>query len=171
MKTMMKIVAAMLIAVMLLTGAAMAAGKIRTTGDVNVRKGAGLDYGSVRTVKAGKVLNFDKTKKDARGVIWYHVTDGKTGWVSSRFTAQIEGSVSKDAKAAKATGKTVKATGDLYLRKGPGLGYAETVVMKTGKTASYLGQSKKDNRGVAWYKVSFNGKTGWVSSRYSKLVK
>ena len=168
MKTMMKIVAAMLIAVMLLTGAAMAAGKIKTTGDVNVRKGAGLDYSSVKTVKAGKVLNFDKTKKDARGVIWYHVNGG---WVSSKFTAQLEGSVSKDTKAQKTTGKTVKATGDLYLRKGPGLGYAETVVMKTGKTAGYLGQSKKDNRGVTWYKVSFNGRTGWVSSRFSKLVK
>ena len=32
--------------------------------------------------------------------------------------------------------------------------------MKTGKTAGYLGQSKKDNRGVTWYKVSFNGRTG-----------
>ena len=164
MKTMLRIVAAMLIAAMLLTGAALAAGKIRTDGQVNLRKGAGLDCASVGTVKAGKVLSFDKTKKDARGVIWYHV---KNGWISSRYTTQIEGSVSKGAKS----GRTVKAAGDLYLRKGPGLSYAKTVVMKTGKTASYLGESKKDNRGVAWYKVSFNGKTGWVSSRYSKLVK
>ena len=41
--------------------------------------------------------------------------------------------------------------------------------MKKGQTASYLGSTKKDARGVAWYKVSFNGRTGWVSSRYGKL--
>ena len=172
MKTMMKIVAAMLIAVMLLTGAALAAGKIRIEGTANLRKGAGLDYSTVGTLKNGKVLSFDKTKKDARGVIWYHV---KGGWVSSKNTTQIEGNVDNlkkgDAKAAKAAGKTVKATGDVNLRKGPGLDYAEAGMMKAGKTAKYLGSTKKDARGVAWYKVSFNGRTGWVSSRYSKRVK
>ena len=43
--------------------------------------------------------------------------------------------------------------------------------MHTGETAKYLGETKKDERGVAWYKVSFNGKTGWVSSKYGKLNK
>ena len=165
MKTMMKIVAAMLIAAMLLMGTALAAGKIRTEGQVNVRKGPGLDYTSVGTMKAGKVLEFDKTSKDERGVIWYHV---KGGWISSKYTAQIEGSVDKDKKAS---GKTVKATGNMHLRKGPGLDYAEMGVIKAGKTATYLGSTKKDARGVAWYKVSFNSKTGWVSSKYGKLKK
>ena len=172
MKTMMKIVAAMLIAVMLLTGAALAAGKIRIEGTVNLRKGAGLDYSTVGTLKNGKVLSFDKTKKDARGVIWYHV---KGGWISSKNTTQIEGSVSKENKAstksAKAAGNTVKATGNMHLRKGPGLDYAEAGIIKSGKTAKYLGTTKKDARGVAWYKVSFNNKTGWVSSKYGKLTK
>ena len=165
MKTMMKIVAAMLIAVMLLTSAALAAGKIRIEGTVNLRKGAGLDYAKVGTLKDGKVQSFDKTKKDSRGVIWYHV---KGGWVSSKNTTQIEGSVNQDKKAS---GKTVKATGDMHLRKGPGLDYAEMGVIKAGKTATYLGSTKKDARGVAWYKVSFNNKTGWVSSKYGKLNK
>ena len=165
MKTMMKIVAAMLIAVMLLTGAALAAGKIRIEGTVNLRKGAGLDYSTVGTLKNGKVLSFDKTKKDARGVIWYHV---KGGWVSSKNTTQIEGNVDNLKKGdAKAAGKTVKATGDVNLRKGPGLDYAEAGMMKAGKTAKYLGSTKKDYRGVKWYKVRYSGITGWVSSRYT----
>ena len=61
--------------------------------------------------------------------------------------------------------------GQVYLRKGPGLDYAEVKVIKAGKTAKYLGTTKKDSRGVAWYKVSFNNKTGWVSSKYGKLIK
>ena len=166
MKTMMKIVAAMLIAAMLLMGTALAAGKIRTEGQLNVRKGPGLDYTSVGTMKAGKVLEFDKTSKDERGVIWYHV---KGGWVSSKYTTQIQGSVNGGKSSSKSSGDTVKATGDVRLRKGPGLDYAEITTMKKGQTASYLGSTKKDARGVAWYKVSFNGRTGWVSSRYGKL--
>ena len=172
MKTMMKIVAAMLIAVMLLMGAALAAGKIQIEGTVNLRKGAGLKYAKVGTLKDGKVLSFDKTRNDNRGVIWYHV---KGGWGSSKNTTQVAGSVDQTKKGtdkgSKASGKTVKATGDVKLRKGPGLDYAEAGMMKAGNTAKYLGSAKKDARGVTWYKVSFNGKTGWVSSRYSKLVK
>ena len=172
MKNIKKIVAALLVAVMLMTSAALAAGKIKTDGQVNLRKGAGLNYTAVSTVKSGKVLNFDKTKTDSRGVIWYHV---KGGWISSKNTTQIEGSVSKENKAstksAKATGNTVKATGNMHLRKGPGLDYAEAGIIKSGKTAKYLGTTKKDARGVAWYKVSFNNKTGWVSSKYGKLTK
>ena len=87
MKTMMKIVAAMLIAVMLLTGAALAAGKIRIEGTANLRKGAGLDCAKLGTLKSGKVLSFDKTKKDARGVIWYRIRwMGGDGWISSIYT-------------------------------------------------------------------------------------
>ena len=165
MKTMMKIIAAMLAVAMLMTSAALAAGKIKMDGTANLRKGASTEYAKVGTVKAGRVLNFDKTKKDDRGVIWYHV---KGGWISSKNTSQIEGSVDKEKKSS---GKTVKATGDMHLRKGPGLDYAEVKVIKAGKTAKYLGTTKKDSRGVAWYKVSFNNKTGWVSSKYGKLIK
>jgi hypothetical protein len=66
--------------------------------------------------------------------------------------------------------KFIKMTGSIHVRKGPGLDYAEIKVIKSGKTAKYLGSTKKDVRGVAWYKVSFNNKTGWVSSRYSELI-
>ena len=172
MKNIKMIVAALLVVVMLMTSAALAAGKIKTDGQVNVRKGACLDYTAVNTLKAGKVLNFDKTKTDERGVIWYHV---KGGWISSKNTTQIDGSVSKEknasTKGGKATGNTVKATGDMNLRKGPGLDYAEVSIIKSGKTVQYLGKTKKDARGVAWYKVSYNNKTGWVSSKYGKLSK
>ena len=172
MKTMMKIIAAVLTVAMLMTSAALAAGKIKMDGTANLRKGASTEYAKVGTVKAGRVLNFDKTKKDDRGVIWYHV---KGGWVSSKNTTQIDGSVDSTKKSVgkttKTSGSSVNATGDVKLRKGPGLDYAENGMMKAGKTAKFLGSTKKDARGVVWYKVSFNGKTGWVSSKYSKLRK
>ena len=64
----------------------------------------------------------------------------------------------------------VKATGDVYVRKGPDRDYAEIGLLYTGDKAPYLGDRKKDYRGVTWFKVSYKGKTGWVSSKYSKLV-
>ena len=167
MKMMKKLIAVLLIAMMVLTSvAALADGKIKTTGNVNVRKGAGLDYASKGTVSKGPVLNFDQTSKDERGVIWYHITNGKTGWVSSKYTKQVEGNVSGDTK----TGETIKATGDVRVRKGAGLDYAIATTMKKGAKAEYLGKTAKDARGVKWYKVSYNGKTGWVSSKYAKFA-
>ena len=67
--------------------------------------------------------------------------------------------------------ETLKTTGQVNMRKGPGLKYATIMTIGKGKTLTYTGTSKKDSRGVTWYKVSFNGKTGWVSSRYAKLGK
>ena len=178
MKNLKKIVAVILIAVMCVLGAAaLAEGQIKTTAKANVRSGAGTNHSILGTAAKGKVLRFDKTAKDGRGVIWYHVTTGRNGWISSTNTTQLSGSVSGKTrakvtgKAVKANGRAVKATGDANLRKGPGLDYGSVGMMKAGKTATFRNEAKKDARGVVWYKVRFNGRTGWISSRYGRLVK
>ena len=63
----------------------------------------------------------------------------------------------------------VKTTGSVYLRSGAGRDYSSKGVVPKGKSLTYLDETKKDERGVAWYKVKYNGKTGWVSSKYAKL--
>ena len=65
----------------------------------------------------------------------------------------------------------VKTTGTVWMRSGPSLNDTQVTSVREGKTLEYLGESREDERGVAWYKVSFNGKTGWVSSKYGKLIK
>lgn len=64
----------------------------------------------------------------------------------------------------------IQATGDVYVREGPGLSYDSIDILYKGKKTPFLGEVRKDNRGVAWGKVSFKGKTGWVSSKYAKIV-
>ncbi|MBQ8109599.1 MAG: SH3 domain-containing protein [Clostridia bacterium] len=66
--------------------------------------------------------------------------------------------------------EAIKATGDVNVRKGPGLGYDTIGVVKKGETVPFLGEVQKDSRGVYWGKVSYKGKTGWVSSKYAKLI-
>ena len=168
MKMMIKVLAVLLIAVMGISGiAAMAEGMIQTTGNVNVRSGAGLDYAKKCSVGAGKTFTYDKTAKDNRGVIWYRVVkNGKTGWISSMYAKQVSGG--KTGKGVSTKGMVV-ATGIVNIRKAPSLDADLVSGMKKGGMATYLNEQSVDNRGVTWFKVKLNGRTGWVSSMYSRL--
>ena len=64
---------------------------------------------------------------------------------------------------------TVSITGDVWLRTGPGLDYDEITNIGKGATATYLGNSSVDGRGVTWYKIQYKSHTGWVSSRFAKI--
>ena len=70
----------------------------------------------------------------------------------------------------KSSGSTIKTTGNVNVRKGPGLDYASIGSVPSGTKLSWTGATATDERGVKWYKVSHNGKTGWVSSKYAKKV-
>jgi hypothetical protein len=37
--------------------------------------------------------------------------------------------------------------------------------------ARYLGETSIDDRGVLWYKIKWNGREAWVSSKYTCKVK
>lgn len=61
------------------------------------------------------------------------------------------------------------ATGDVYLRSGPGLSYGIEDVIKTGADVPFLGDAAVDERGVYWYLVG-EDPVRWVSSRYTVLI-
>ena len=56
-----------------------------------------------------------------------------------------------------------------WVRTGPGLSYKIFSKVYVGNTYAYKGSST-DSRGVKWYKISFSGGTGWVSSLHASLV-
>lgn len=157
----------LIIAVSLPCMSAMAedeSGYVLATGDVNVRTGPGLGYDSLGVLKKGKTLEYlNETSTDNRGVIWYKVQfdSWNAGWVSDKY-ATISGAANYGY--VKATG------GQSNLRTGPGLNYDDIGTLKAGQTATYLGTSSTDSRGVVWYQVNYNGKTCWVSSKYTTLV-
>ncbi len=135
-------------------------GKVTTTGDVHLRSGPDRDYASRCVVPKGTALSYDRTEQDERGVIWYRVRyDGKTGWVSSMYARQGGGSSAKSDR--------IRTTGSVHLRSGPGLDYASKGTIDEGVTLTY-DRTSKDERGVVWYHVSYNGKAGWVSSRFAE---
>lgn len=63
----------------------------------------------------------------------------------------------------------VYTTGNIWLRSGPGRDYDQVTDIKAGRSLEYLGETRYDERGVAWYKVDTGRVTGWVSSMYSEL--
>ena len=72
--------------------------------------------------------------------------------------------------AFSALASSIYFTGDCNVRSGPGLGYSKKGSVNRGSYLNYLGTSSVDGRGVRWYKVSFGGGTGWVSSVYGNVT-
>lgn len=135
-------------------------------GKYNMRKTPGLDGKILCTFKKGDyALYLNEDFWDDRGVQWYKVSyNDKVGWVSGRYTALVY------PNAPWHENWDVKASGDVYVRTGPGLNYGICGVLKKGKSLPHLGDTYYDDRGVAWYSVSKDGSRGWVSGLYSKLV-
>ena len=63
----------------------------------------------------------------------------------------------------------VYTTGNVNLRKGPGLNYDTMGSVPEGTVLEYLGAVSTDERGVDWYKVEYKGKAAWISSKYSEV--
>ena len=61
--------------------------------------------------------------------------------------------------------------GKSHIRLGPGLDYKAIGVLHIGEDARYLGETSIDDRGVLWYKIKWNGREAWVSSKYTCKVK
>lgn len=163
------VVAILLIA---LTGTALAAGYVQAAGgDVYVRNAPTLNGGKVDAMQENETASYlGSSAVDDRGVIWYYVNfEGDTGWVSSRYSKLYGASVMLPDFSSASSAYVKAVGGDVYLRTSPSLNGGKLSAMKEGQTAAYLNGSSVDDRGVVWYKVSFNGKTGWVSSRYSEL--
>lgn len=83
---------------------------------------------------------------------------------------ELNEEVLEDVTGGKGSSEKVKATGNANVRTGPGLEYGVIGSISKGDTLTFLGTAKKDDRGVRWYKVKFSGQSGWISSKYSKVV-
>ena len=160
--------------------AALAAGYVfALTGSTKIRTGPGLGYSEIGTLFQGDSAPYlGDTSYDSRGVAWYRIScGGGSGWVSSRYTTLNGAYDTAPAPApapvpapAPAYGGTVFAEGgSTKVRTGPGLGYAEIGTLFQGDSATYLGDTSVDGRGVPWYRISWEGGSGWVSSRYTTL--
>ena len=153
------------------------AGTLRAEGgDVYIRSNPNLNGSELTVLKKGYSATYlNERSVDERGVVWFRVNyNGTTGWVSSKYGMLYGNTVSlppvSSSSSSSASGNYVKASGGkCNVRNQPDLGASVLTSMEKGETASYLGESSVDYRGVVWYKVKFDGMTGWVSSKYASL--
>ena len=123
-----------------------------TMENLNLRDKASTSGRILTTIPKGKTVTI-LSEKDENG--WYKVSyDGKTGYVSRSYLTT--------SNSTPAVSKTGTATENLNLRDQPGTSGKILTTIPKGKTVTIL--SEKDENG--WYKVSYGGKTGYVSGSY-----
>lgn len=132
-----------------------------TANVLNMRSGAGTTNSVVGTLNKGDKVVVLEEKND-----WANIDfNGKKGWVSSDFlTIKVteKETTTPPVQEVKKQYK-VNAT-SLNLRTGPSTSESILTAIPNGTVLSIL-ESKND-----WSKVTYNGKTGWVSTEFLKVV-
>ena len=142
-------------------------------GNVTLRSKPNKDSSAITTISKGTTVTFKgKASTDSRGVVWFKVSyKGSTGWISSKYAKITDSAGNSSGGSTNTDGDKVKIVGgSVTIRAKANKNSDKLGFIAAGKTATYLGSSKKDSRGILWYKVKYNGVTGWVSSMYAKLV-
>ena len=158
---------ALVLSAVLAPTAALAASdySVRTTASVNLRKGPGLGYAKITSLKSGRTLTYAGVSQfDSRGMGWHKVYyNGSTAWISWAYSnLQANGKAISESRA-------VRATAALNVRTGAGTGNAKITTVANGTNMIYLGETATVG-GSTWYKVTTSAGIGWVSGAYSRLV-
>ena len=128
-----------------------------TTENLNLRVEASTSSKIITTIPKGKTIEIVEKLNSG----WYKVNyNGKTGYVSSSYVS-INGSTENKPSIVTEKGVT---TANLNLRVEASKSSKIITTIPKGKTIEIV---EKLNSG--WYKVNYNGKTGYVSSKYVRL--
>ena len=148
---------------MLLGGAALAA-TVGFSGDCNVRSKPNVNAKSLGVVNSRTTLDYMyESSIDSRGVMWFKVRyNGGAGWVSEKYS-YVDDDEGRDEYM------WVQVYGDSNVRSAPDLNAKKLGVVYRGMSLDYLFSTFRDDRGVDWYRVSYNGQEGWISSAYTEL--
>ena len=146
-----------------------------TTTGLNVRTGAGTNYGlcSFAPLKKGAVVGVCDSVKSSSGTVWYYIKyNNQYGYASSKY---IEKQITTDSTVknkvdyadsySQSIAGTYKATTGLNLRSGAGTSKSiQCVIPKNGKVTCYGYYTSIG--GVKWYLVTYKTFSGFVSSKY-----
>lgn len=133
-----------------------------TAKTLNVRAGAGTKYKLLGSLKKGTKINVSSQTKNG----WLKFTyKGKTAYVSNKYVKKVATTQAKTTASVKTTYKYVVTTEGLNVRSGSGTKYKKIGSLKKGVEISVKSQVSN-----GWYKINFNGKTGYVSNKYVKKI-
>ena len=144
----------------------------KLTADVNLRRGAGTNYGVIKVIGTGTTV----TVTDASNSQWYKVklSDGTEGYLFSEYLKVTSGNIDSAKPSATPTptpapsNGTVQAktTSDLNVRKGPGTSYGIIKVIDMNVTVAVTEATNS-----SWYKVKLSdGTEGYLAAQYLKIT-
>lgn len=128
--------------------------------DTVLKSGAGTSYKDIMIIPEGERILLDGYKKFT-DESWYKTTyKGKAGY--------IQASNAKLSYQKYAPVKQGKTTANMYMRSGVGLSYSKKLYIPSGSRVTLYGYYRVE--GYDWYYVEFNGKKGYISSKYVKRI-
>ena len=121
------------------------------------KNGSSASASELGTIPEGtRIYSYGYDRYDAN-TAWYKVAyDGTVGYINAD-----DCHLSYQAYTPVRTGKT---TANMYMRSGVGLDYTKKTYIKSGSSITLYGYYRTE--GYDWYKIKYNGKTGYVSSKY-----
>ena len=145
-------------------------GTITPEEGANVRSGAGTSYTVVMALTKGTVVDVKESKKGTDNYTWYKIKyDGKTGWVRKDcISIKDPKPATTETTYTNTKGKITSESG-AYMRSGAGTNYDKVAVLAKD-TEVTVKSSKKADDGYKWYKVKYDGKTGWVRGDLMKIT-
>jgi len=124
-----------------------------TTANLNMRTGPGTSYSVILVIPNGASVQMISSSNGWAKIIY----NGKTGYASTAYLSTT-GAVTPSPSPS--TSSVYTTIANLNLRSGPSTNYPVLVVIPQETVLSPLGTSS------GWYKVTYGGKTGYVSGSY-----
>lgn len=146
-----------------------AVGTLITNVSVNMRKTASKSSVLLTVVPAKVSLPYSRTTVSS-GTTWYHVTyNSRSGWLMGSFVT-ADGKPSDDSGNSSTTGSsgTLKTTSSVNFRQGTSTATAKLAVIPRAATLPYT--NKTSVNGINWYRVEYNGMTGWLMGTFIQVI-
>lgn len=154
-------------------GTASAENMVKTTSALNIRSGPGVGYKRIGSIPAQTAAVYHSQKNG-----WFEITyGGRRGYVSGKYSNVVQTVPAVTPAPAETpapvqnpppsfgavSAKKYYTTGTLNMRSGPTKAFSIVQVLPKGAELTYLGEE-------GWYKVSYNGKIGYASNKFVKVV-
>ncbi len=133
-------------------------GTITAVGGLRVRSGPGVGHSVVRYIYKGTNVQITETKTEG-STTWGKISDG---WISMDYV-KLDGSTTPSQPSTTIQTGTVKVSGNLRIRSGPGTSYAVCGYLYNGNTVQIT--ETKTVGATLWGKIA----NGWISMDYVVL--
>lgn len=134
---------------------------------VNVRSGAGTNYGIVKTLGLNTKIKVIGEAKDGSGAAWYKIKfDGGEGYMHSDYvTINDNGGDNNNGGAVPEQKRGTVNDDYVNVRTGAGTNHSRVTSLNSGTAVTIVGE-EKDGSGAVWYKIKFANGEGYMHSDY-----